>query len=138
MSGIEHRGMRVKRHRQVLIKKFEIPKHGVASYSTSFYAEPSQSETSLPPGLESYYQQHLQKMLDLTDEDFALAVLKVLAQQTQPISVAAIAEILDTDEYEIEEVLEKWSEFLTQKSIAGTIYYSLYHSIFRDAMKNIM
>ncbi|WP_071188750.1 ATP-binding protein [Trichormus sp. NMC-1] len=109
----------------------------LAAIADGFYSEPSQLETSLPPGLESYYQQHLQKMLPSTGEDFPLAVLKVLAQQTQPISVAAIAEILDTDEYEIEELLENWVEFLNLQSISGNIFYGFYHSSFRDAVNKI-
>ncbi|MFS0515399.1 hypothetical protein ACEYW6_11845 [Nostoc sp. UIC 10607] len=45
---------------------------------------------------------------------------------------AGIAQIIDTDEYEFEEVLENWLEFLQQKRIASETHYSLYHSNLRD------
>jgi hypothetical protein len=60
--------------------------------------------------------------------------------QEQPISAQAvseampaglIAQIIDEDEYEVEEVLENWIEFLQQQPIDGETRYSLYHSSFR-------
>ncbi|MBD2559516.1 MULTISPECIES: hypothetical protein [Nostoc] len=45
---------------------------------------------------------------------------------------AGIAQIIDTDDYEVEEVLENWLEFLQQKRIASETHYSLYHSNLRD------
>ncbi len=85
-----------------------------------------------PPNLEAYYQQHLQKMIASTQqEDFSLAVLHVLSQEPQLISVEALAHILNTDEYEIEEVLENWREFLQLQQIGDETRYSLYHSSFR-------
>ncbi|MEH2437136.1 MAG: hypothetical protein V7K25_23335 [Nostoc sp.] len=66
-------------------------------------------------------------------------VLNVLIQQQKAISVdalaqtaAAIAQIINTDEYEVEEVLENWLEFLQKKPIASETHYNLYHSNFRD------
>ncbi|MEH1943066.1 MAG: hypothetical protein V7L01_22980 [Nostoc sp.] len=47
-------------------------------------------------------------------------------------TAAAIAQIIDTDEYEVEEVLENWLEFLQQQKIASENHYSPYHSNFRD------
>ncbi|MBH8560998.1 ATP-binding protein [Nostoc sp. CENA67] len=85
----------------------------------------------LPPGLEAYYQQHLQKMLDEAKEDFSIAVLNVLIQQQKAISTSAIAHIIDADEYDVEQVLENWFEFLHQQRITEENYYSLYHSSFR-------
>ena len=35
------------------------------------------------------------------------------------------------DEYDVEQVLESWFEFLHQQRIAEKNYYSLYHSSFR-------
>ena len=104
--------------------------------NNGFYDQYSQLETSLPPELETYYQQHLQQMLDLTDKDFAVAVLKILAQQTQPISVTDIANLLETDEFDVEEILESWFEFLQVETISGTIsnvtVYRFYHDHFRQ------
>ncbi|MEH2148339.1 hypothetical protein [Nostoc sp.] len=42
------------------------------------------------------------------------------------------ARIINSDEYEVEEVLENWLEFLQQQQIASKTHYSLYHSNFRD------
>ncbi|WP_414756701.1 AAA family ATPase [Anabaena sp. CCY 9910] len=96
-----------------------------------FYPEPFQYN-QLTPDIAAYYQQHLQNMISSGQEEgFNIAVLNVLVQQKQPIAVEAIAHIIDADEYEVEEVLENWLEFLQQQRIAGETHYSLYHSSFR-------
>ncbi|AFY46849.1 hypothetical protein Nos7524_0950 [Nostoc sp. PCC 7524] len=97
-----------------------------------FYSEPFQYN-QIPPGLETYYQQHLQAMIPPAQHsEFTSAVLRQLVKQPTPILAAAIAEILDTDEFEVEEVLEHWTEFLQQERNAEATDYSLYHSHFRD------
>ncbi|WGV24635.1 ATP-binding protein [Halotia branconii] len=96
-----------------------------------FYPEPFQYN-QLTPDIAAYYQQHLQNMISSEQEEgFNIAVLNVLVQQKQPISVEAIAHIIDADEYEVEEVVETWLEFLQQQQIAEETHYSLYHSSFR-------
>ncbi|MEH2268559.1 MAG: hypothetical protein V7K68_09040 [Nostoc sp.] len=52
--------------------------------------------------------------------------MKALAQPA-----AGIARIINTDEYEVEEVLENWLEFLQLQQITSETNYSLYHSNFR-------
>ncbi|HIK08276.1 MAG TPA: ATP-binding protein [Trichormus sp. M33_DOE_039] len=97
-----------------------------------FYSEPF-PYNQIPPGLETYYQQHLQTMIPPAQHSaFTLAVLHELVKQQQPISAGAIADILDTDEFEVEEVLENWREFLQPEQNAEATYYSLYHSHFRN------
>jgi hypothetical protein len=59
-------------------------------------------------------------------------VLNVLVQSTTGLSVSAISNIIDEDEYEIEKVLDNWIEFLNQQEIGGEICYSLYHNSFRE------
>jgi AAA ATPase domain len=89
-------------------------------------------DNEIPSGLQAYYQQHWQQMMAANhDEEFSQAVLNVLVKQQQPISVEAVAEIIDADEFDVEEVLENWFEFLHQEEIAGEKYYSFYHGIFR-------
>jgi hypothetical protein len=61
-----------------------------------------------------------------------LSVLNVLVQSTTGLSVSAISNIIEEDEYEIEKVLDNWIEFLNPQEIAGEIYYSLYHASFRE------
>jgi hypothetical protein len=109
----------------------------LAAITNNFYPQPSQIATSFPPPLETYYQQHLEKMLGSQHQDFPLAVLKVLSQTTQPISVTDIANFLNTDEYDVEELLENWIEFLTQENRSENIYYSFYHFGFRDFINKI-
>ena len=104
----------------------------LAAITNNFYPQPSQIGTSFPPPLETYYQQHLEKMLGSQYEDFPLAVLKVLSQTTQPISVTDIANLLNTDEYDVEEVLEDWLEFLQVETISDSTTYKFYHDNFRQ------
>ncbi len=47
-----------------------------------------------------------------------------------PESKIAIAQLINEDEYEVEEVLENWLEFLQQEG-RGETFYSLDHSCFR-------
>ncbi|MBN3897327.1 MAG: AAA family ATPase [Nostoc sp. NOS(2021)] len=90
----------------------------------------------LPPGLEAYYQQHLHKMISSNSPSFERKlksfVLSVLVQVSSLLSAEVIASAIDADEYDVEEVLENWREFLTLQQIDGEIRYSLYHSSFRD------
>ena len=104
----------------------------LTAITNNFYPQPSQLATSFPPPLETYYQQHLEKMLGSQYEDFPLAVLKVLSQTTQPISVTDIANLLNTDEYDVEEVLEDWLEFLQVETISDSTTYKFYHDNFRQ------
>ncbi|MEH2233060.1 MAG: AAA family ATPase [Nostoc sp.] len=90
----------------------------------------------LPPALEAYYQQHLHKMIPPNspslERELKSSVLKKLAQVSSIVSAESIASTIDADEYDVEEVLENWREFLTLQEIDGEIRYSLYHSSFRD------
>ncbi|MBE9230686.1 ATP-binding protein [Cuspidothrix issatschenkoi LEGE 03284] len=103
----------------------------LAAINNGFYHQYSQLETSLPPELKTYYQQHLQQMLNSTDEDFGGAVLKVLAEKTQPISVTDIADLLKTDEFDVEEILESWFEFLQVETISDVTTYRFDDDNFR-------
>ncbi|WP_081424124.1 ATP-binding protein [Anabaena sp. WA102] len=104
----------------------------LAAITNNFYPQPSQIGTLFPPLLETYYQQHLEKMLGSQYEDFPLAVLQVLSQTTQPISVTDMANFLNTDEYDIEELLENWLEFLQIETISDSTTYKFYHDNFRQ------
>ncbi|MBD2447511.1 ATP-binding protein [Nostoc sp. FACHB-152] len=100
----------------------------LTAIAEGFYPEPF-PDNLIPPGLAAYYQQHLQQML--ANDDLSLAVLNALVQQ-QPTTVDAIAHTIDADEYDVEEILENWPEFLHQEQIADKTHYRLYHSNFRD------
>jgi hypothetical protein len=94
--------------------------------------------TSLvPPGLVAYYQSHWQKMKGQGLSRVALGVLRVLVDPPQTplkkgggVSAEDIAQTIDEDEFDIEEVLENWLEFLHLERIEGKTRYSLYHSSF--------
>jgi len=106
----------------------------LTAIAEGFYSEPF-PDNQTPPGLATYYQQHLQQMLP--GDGLSVAVLNALVQQ-QPTIVDAIAHTIDADEYDVEEILENWHEFLHQEQIAGETHYRLYHSNFRDWLKQKM
>jgi hypothetical protein len=86
------------------------------------------------PGLVAYYQQHFQKMIPPNSSNqqrqLKLSVLSVLVQHLSSVSAEAIARIIDADEYDVEEILENWHEFLILQQIDREIRYSFYHSSF--------
>ncbi|MEH2414690.1 ATP-binding protein [Nostoc sp.] len=94
------------------------------------------NEEIYPPNLQLYYQNHLEQMNLATSKQqtMALQVLNILVQE-QSISIEAIAERLDADEYEIKVILDKWREFLHLESIAAEIHYSIYHASFRNWLR---
>ena len=61
-----------------------------------------------------------------------LSMMNILIESTTGLSVTAISEIIDEDEYDVEKALDNWIEFLNKQKIGGEICYSLYHDSFRD------
>ncbi len=110
----------------------------LTAIADGFYTQTQQIQTSFPPALETYYQQHLAKMLDWENQDLPLAVLQVLAEQTQLISVTDIANLLDADEFDVEEILEAWFEFLNVEIKSNVSVYSLYHDNFCQWLKGYL
>lgn len=105
----------------------------LSAIAEGFYLKPYQRHR-LPLGLEAYYQQHWRKMKEQGLSHVALSVLSVLNHQEngRGISPEVIAEIIDEDEYEVQEVLENWLEFLVQRKVSTETRYSLYHYSFQD------
>ncbi|MBW4666959.1 MAG: ATP-binding protein [Cyanomargarita calcarea GSE-NOS-MK-12-04C] len=102
----------------------------ISAINEGFNTEPLESDR-LPPSLEAYYQQHWQKMQRNGLSALKLAVVQTLTQQGKgQVTKSAIAEIIDEDEYEVEEVLENWYEFLHFQQVNGEILYSFYHFSF--------
>ncbi len=96
------------------------------------YSEPWEYN-QLPPALAAYYQQYLQTMLPPAQpQEFSHAILNILATQQQPISAKAIADILDIDEFTVEEIIENRLEFLQRRKTGDEYQYQLYHSSFRE------
>ena len=112
-----------------------------ASIAQGFYPKPFEFD-QLPSSLEAYYQSHWQQMItnrhvsavgqSPVQASVELAILNILVQEVQPISAEAVAQIIEQDEYEVEEVLETWIEFLQQQQIGGATCYRLYHCSFRN------
>ena len=113
----------------------------LTAIKNGFYLEKSSlteilNSKSLPIDLETYYQQHLQKMFPAEQGDEfnsnAQAVLNILVKNPSRVSVEEISQIIDVDEYDVEEILEDWIEFLTVHQINGETRYSFYHQGFRN------
>ena len=88
--------------------------------------------SELPSGLTAYYQNHWLRMRGDGLSAVELSVLNILIESTAGLSVTAISEIIDEDEYDVEKALDNWIEFLNKQEIGGEICYSLYHPSFRD------
>ncbi|MEL7039084.1 MAG: trypsin-like peptidase domain-containing protein [Cyanobacteria bacterium J06592_8] len=86
-----------------------------------------------PKGLEEYYTQHWQRMgMEQEKNKTPVMTLFVLVEIKEPIAAEFIADIVQVDEYEVEEVLEKWIEYLRKQNIKAEICYSIYHASFLD------
>jgi hypothetical protein len=86
----------------------------------------------IPPDLETYYQQHWQKMQGDGLSDVAMDILRVLtAEETQPMSTVAISQIIKADVFDVAEIMETWLEFLQEIHTNKETKYQLYHHSFR-------
>lgn len=91
--------------------------------------------SELPSGLAAYYQNHYQQMRGDGLSPVELAVVSVLTKSRSGLSVSAIGQIIDEDEYDVEKALDNWCEFLNTQQIGGEICYSFYHSSFCDWLR---
>ncbi|MDJ1173067.1 ATP-binding protein [Roseofilum capinflatum] len=82
-----------------------------------------------PPGLVTYYEQHLTQM-NLTSSSLKPALLQHLATASDACSAEALATALDEDEYDIETILQEWTPFLQVEEAASEPVYRLYHRHF--------
>ena len=87
--------------------------------------------------LEEYYHSLWAKMAGNGLSEIELGVLRVLVEQEEGVSTETIAQFIDTDEYDVEEVLETWLEFLHWQEIGGKICYSLCHWSYRNFLRSI-
>lgn len=96
-----------------------------------FYDQP-ENINSIPPDLDSYYQQHWEKMQDDGLSDVAVNLLRVLtAGEMQPISTLAISQEINVDVFDVMEVIEQWLEFMQEFRTGKETKYQLYHHGFR-------
>ncbi len=86
----------------------------------------------IPPDLETYYQQHWQKMQGEGLSDVAVNILRVLtAEETPAMSTVAISQIIKADVFDVAEIMETWLEFLQETREGKETKYQLYHHSFR-------
>lgn len=100
-----------------------------------YYGERQDFE-QIPPGLNSYYQQHREKMLSQTPSELELQLLKTLGEAPDAQTLDAITKQIDGDDYEIEEILENWGEFLRVEERELDKYYQLYHPSFQQFLRD--
>ncbi|MTJ47922.1 ATP-binding protein [Dolichospermum sp. UHCC 0259] len=95
-----------------------------------FYA--ANNFEQIPPDLETYYQQHWQKMQGEGLSDVAIDILRVLtAEETPAMSTVAISQIINADVFDVAEIMETWLEFLQEIHKGKETQYQLYHHSFR-------
>ncbi len=106
-------------------------------YVKEMLASQNLPNNTLPQKLQDYYQEHYEKMKSAVEKNqsISLDVLNLLIQDKQPISVEAIAERLEEDEYDIEIILDQWREFLHLETIENQVYYHFYHHNFCDWLR---
>jgi hypothetical protein len=98
-----------------------------------------QSLTSIPSGLEQYYESHWRRMRG-QDEGawfaYKLKVLMTIAALGQPLSVEVIAYYAEVERTLVQQVLSEWQQFFQpEPALFGGKYvtqYSLYHASFYD------
>ncbi len=102
----------------------------LTAFAEGFYDQ--NDVNKIPPNLASYYQQHWQKMQGEGLSDIAVNVLRVLTtEEMQPISTAAISQMINADVFDVAEIMETWLEFLQETREDKQTKYQLYHHSFR-------
>ncbi|MDJ1183312.1 NACHT domain-containing protein [Roseofilum casamattae] len=91
----------------------------------------------LPQGLDGYYQTHWQRMgMESEPQKFMVIILFILTEVGTPIPCDMIAKIAKQDEVEVENVLERWIEYLRIQHKDGECCYSIYHASFLRFLEN--
>ncbi len=94
------------------------------------------SLTELPDGLKQYYRDHWRRMgMENKPQEDKVIVLFILVEIGTPIPCGMIADIARQDEFEVQQVLNEWVEFLRKQGIDGDVCYSTYHASFLDFLK---
>lgn len=82
----------------------------------------------LPPGLIEYYQNLWQRMASNPPTTLELAIINALIEAEEGLSVEALATNSKLDQFDVEEVLENWVEFVKTNEEK----YQLYHPSFQQ------
>ncbi|KOP27920.1 transcriptional regulator [Hapalosiphon sp. MRB220] len=90
----------------------------------------------LPDGLQDYYQTHWVRMgMNDKTQEMMLITLFILVEIGTPIPCAMIADIAKQDEYQVQNILNYWVEYLKKQSVDDETCYSIYHASFLDFLK---
>jgi hypothetical protein len=90
----------------------------------------------LPDGLLDYYQNHWVRMgMETAPKEMMVIILFILKEIGTPIPCQMIADIADTEEYEVQKTLDAWVEYLKRQKIDGDVCYSIYHASFLDFLE---
>ncbi|WP_016951019.1 ATP-binding protein [Anabaena sp. PCC 7108] len=102
----------------------------LTAFAEGFYDE--NDVNNFPLGLESYYQQHWEKMQGDGFSDVAVNVLWVLTVgEMQPMSALTISQEINVDVFDVMEVIEMLLEFMQEFRTDKETKYQLYHHGFR-------
>jgi hypothetical protein len=93
--------------------------------------------TKLPDGLKDYYQTHWLRMgMENQQNEMRVKVLFTLVVVGVPITSQMIADITQQEEVDIQELLDKWVEYLKRQEIDTKIYYRIYHASFLEFLRS--
>jgi hypothetical protein len=90
----------------------------------------------LPDGLQQYYQTHWARMgMDDKSQEIKVIILFILVEIGTPIPCEMIADIAGKDEFDVQQVLDDWFEYLKKQNVDGDVCYSIYHASFFDFLQ---
>ncbi|WP_306790442.1 NACHT domain protein, partial [Tolypothrix sp. FACHB-123] len=99
-----------------------------------FYNDLSLKE--LPDGLQQYYQTHWARMeMNEQDKEIKVIILFILVEIGTPIPCEMIADVAEKDEFEVQDILDDWLEYLKKQKVDGDDCYSIYHASFLDFLQ---
>jgi hypothetical protein len=106
-------------------------------------AYPDLEIRDLPSDLQDYYYKHWERMGMNAKPLFKIKIVYILSESPVPIPFEEIVAILEADGEEerglgvrVQAVLDEWMQFLREEEKYGQRFYSLYHSSFRDFLRN--
>lgn len=102
----------------------------------------------LPQGLEGYYKDHWERMMDVSDEmkEVKLKVIYVLGVLEIPTSAKLLTDIIKQDlesvkQFQVQEIINQWRQFFNEGEEVfdniATKTYSIYHKSFLDFLKKM-
>jgi len=95
--------------------------------------------SSLPKGLENYYDMHWERMGMTKPEPHhdELLIIYVLSQVRAPVSLERLANFTRLSALKIQKTLDDWSQFLHKESSHGEVKFSIYHRSFSEFLERV-